>query len=252
MKRIFAIALVILFFALLGLSFADSPSATPATGKIKVLIVTGGHGFKHDPFFKLFKDNPDITYTEAAEPNDFKKTDGAATDRPDFSSFDVVLLYNFRNNITDEQKKNFLSLFDKGVGLIVLHHALLSYQDWPEFYRIAGGNYLLSPHKIGEQTFPESTYQGDVDMDVLVADKTSPLTSGISDFHMKDELYRGVPTTSDIHPLLMTEGVPIAWSRTEKQSRVVSIVIGHGAGSYDNLNFQKLLANAIHWTAKRD
>ena len=34
-----------------------------ADHKIKVLVLTGGHGFKAEPFFKMFSDNPEITFT---------------------------------------------------------------------------------------------------------------------------------------------------------------------------------------------
>jgi len=45
-----------------------SPSAqTHADKKIKVLIVTGGHQFKADAFYKMFADNPEITYTAAVQ-----------------------------------------------------------------------------------------------------------------------------------------------------------------------------------------
>ena len=226
---------------------ADEPVAGPA--KIKLLVVTGGHGFPKN-FFKLFDDNPNVTYTSATE-GDFKTGNATAYDRPDLLSYDAVLLYDFQLNMTPDQRKNFLSLFDKGVGLLVLHHALLSYQDWPEYERIAGASYRLDTTKVGDKTIPESTYKGDVEMDVAVVDKNSPIAAGISDFHMKDELYSRYPTTEDIHVVLTTHDEPIAWTRTEKNSRVATIVIGHGPGSWDNPNFVKLLDNSLHWVAKK-
>ena len=36
--------------------------AVAGEGKIKVLVVTGGHGFNHDAFFAIFKGNPEIDY----------------------------------------------------------------------------------------------------------------------------------------------------------------------------------------------
>ena len=46
-----------------------APAAESSQGKIRVLVVTGGHGFEKEPFFKNFKDNPDITYQAAEHPN---------------------------------------------------------------------------------------------------------------------------------------------------------------------------------------
>lgn len=251
--RTIAVTLLAFALTLSSLASAQTPAAPPATApvKIKLLVVTGGHGFQPDAFFKLFDNNPNVAYTSAVE-GDFKTGSATAYDRPDLLSYDVVLLYDFQLNATPEERKNFLALFDKGTGLIVLHHALLSFQDWPDYERIAGGLYLLDKQKVGDKTLPESTYQGNTEMNVTVVDKNSPVTAGLSDFHMKDELYRNVPTTADIHPILMCEDKPLAWTRTEKNSRIVTILIGHGPGSFNNPNFLKLLNNALEWTAKRD
>lgn len=227
-------------------SFAGSTTQPANTdAKINVLVVTGGHGFKPATFYKLFEDNPEITHTIAAE-----KTGAEAYDREDLLSFDAIVLYDFQRELTDAQKAKFLSLFDKGVGVVVLHHALLSYQTWPEYERIAGGKYLLDNEKVGDKVTPASTYQGNVNIDVKLIAKDHPVTAGLSDFTVSDEIYRGVRTTSDITTLLTAEDKPLAWVRTEKQSRVVGIVIGHGP-AYADANFQRLLRQSIRWVAKR-
>jgi uncharacterized protein len=211
--------------------------------KIKMLIVAGGHGFDPPKFFKLFDDNPEISYTSA------KETDKAeAWDRDDLLSYDVILLYDFQRELNNAQKAKFLSLFDKGVGLVVLHHALLSYQNWPDYERIAGGKYLLDNETVDGKKYPASTYKGDVDIDVQVVDKQHPVTAGLEDFILRDEIYRGVRNGRDIHVLCTTEGNPLAWTRQEKNSRVFSTIVGHGP-AYDDAKFQKLLARGIRWSA---
>ena len=143
-------------------------SESPAK-KLKVLVVTGGHGFQPESFFKLFSNNPAISYTSATETNAAE-----AWDRDDLLDYDVVLLYDFQRELNDAQKGKFLSLFNKGVGLVVLHHALLSYQHWPEYERIAGGKYLLDHETVDGKTWQASTYKGDVDIDVKLVDKDHP------------------------------------------------------------------------------
>ena len=58
-------ALILLTFGLglvllsaIGLA-ADA--ATDASGKLRVLVITGGHDFEKEPFFKVFQDNPLLT-----------------------------------------------------------------------------------------------------------------------------------------------------------------------------------------------
>ncbi len=222
------------------LQAADKPAE-----KIKLLVMTGGHGFQPESFFKLFQDNPEITYTSAVE-----NKSAEAWDRDDLLNFDVVLLYDFQRELSEAQQAKFHLLLDHGVGLIVLHHALLSYQNWPEYERVAGGKYLLDNERTEAGVTPASTYEGNVDIDLSVVAKDHPIAAGLHDFKMHDEIYRGVRTTKDIAPLLVAEGKPAAWTRAEKKSRVFTTILGHGA--YSDPNFQRLLAQAIHWTAGRD
>ena len=127
-----------LLCALLLTMFASCASPNHhADKKIKVLVLTGGHGFKAEPFFKLFSDNPQITFTADKQ---VKAAEGY--DRDDLFSYDVVVLYDSPSNITDAQKARFLALFDKGIGVVVLHHAYLSYPMWTEYERISGGKYV--------------------------------------------------------------------------------------------------------------
>jgi uncharacterized protein len=238
-------SILVLLFGWQGTSRVSmaAEGAGNAAKKLKVLVVTGGHGFQPESFFKLFSNNPAITYTSATEENAAE-----AWDRDDVLDYDVVLLYDFQRELNDTQKGRFLSLFNKGVGLVVLHHALLSYPHWPEYERIAGGRYLLDHETIDGKTWPASTYKGDVDVDVKVVDKDHPITAGLRDFVLHDEIYRGVRNPADIHVLMTTEDRPLAWTRQEKKSRIVGITVGHGP-AHDDANFQKLLAQSIAWAA---
>src|SRR5580658_1796693 len=115
---------LLLLAALAGSAFPQ----TQADKKIKVLVLTGGHAFKAEPFFKMFQDNAEITF---AADKQVKAAEGY--ERADLFSFDVVVLYDAPRDITDAQKARFLALFDKGIGVVVLHHAYLAYPMWPEF-----------------------------------------------------------------------------------------------------------------------
>jgi hypothetical protein len=222
---------------------ASPKSAEHADQKIKVLILTGGHGFKAEPFFKMFADNPEITFTTAAQ-----HTNAEAYDRDDLFSYDVVVLYDSPTHISDTQKARFLQLFDKGIGVIVLHHAYLSYPMWDEFERIAGGKYIYQNEQM-VNGITSSTYKGDVDIPVTVVAKNHPVTAGLSDFVLHDELYSNMHMLNNATPLLKNGDQWLAWYRTEKKSRVVGTILGHGC--YDDPNFQKLIAQSIRWVAKK-
>ena len=88
----------------------------------------------------------------------------------------MVVLYDMVQNITDAQKAKFLSLFDKGIGLVVLHHALVSYQHWPDFERIIGGRYPEADGKSGVVT-TEVGYEHDVDIPVVLVSQNHPVSA---------------------------------------------------------------------------
>jgi type 1 glutamine amidotransferase len=235
---------------LLAMLAGGAVGAAESSAQIKVLLITGGHGFEQEPFFKVFKDNPEITLTTAAH----GKTNASAYDRDDLLSYDVVVLYDMVKDITDAQKAKFQSLFDQGVGLVVLHHALVSYQHWPDYERTIGGKYPEADGKSGVVT-SEVGFQHDVEVPVVIVAKEHPVTAGLKDFTIHDEIYWGFTVRPDATPLITTtqpkSGKPLAWCRSQGKSRVVYLQLGHDHQAYENPNYQKLVANSIRWTARK-
>ena len=242
-----------IFQLLLGglLACAGGQGFAAETGaKTKVLVVTGGHGFEEEPFFKMVADNAAIDFAAAAH----SKTNASVFDRDDLLSYDVVVLYDMPQNITEKQKARFQSLFDKGVGLVVLHHALGSYQSWPEYEQIIGGRYQEpDPKKPGTVTEAVG-WQHDVDIPVTIVATNHPVTAGLSDFTIFDEIYWGFRVGKDVTPLISTthpkSGKPLAWAHTQGKSRVVYLQLGHGKEAFENPNYRKLVAQSIRWTTK--
>jgi type 1 glutamine amidotransferase len=236
-----------LIFAFCACLSLDAPAAP-----IKVLLVTGGHGFEQEPFYQVFRSNPELEVTPAAH----AATGGATVfERNELLAFDAVVLYDMPKTITEAQQKRFLSLFDRGVGLVVLHHALVSYQHWDEYERIVGGRYPEEDGKSGVVT-AEVGYQHDVDLPVSVVAPDHPITAGVSDFVIHDEIYWGFRVRPDVTPLLTTtlpkSGKPLAWTRTQGESRVVYLQLGHGPSAYTNSSYRKLVAQSIRWASHRD
>lgn len=224
-----------------------------AENKLKVLVVTGGHGFEKEPFFKMFADNAEIEFTAAAHAS---KTNATVYEREDLLSYDVVVLYDMPQHITELQKTRFMSLFDKGTGLVVLHHALVSYQNWPEYEQIIGGRYQEpDPNKSGKVTEAVG-WQHDVDIPVVVVAADHAITAGVSDFLIHDEIYWSYRVSKNVTPLLTTphpkSGKPLAWTRSQGKSRVFFMQLGHGKPAFENEKYRRLLAQGIRWTAQQN
>lgn len=237
------------FFLCLIVAFGISAFAADAP-KTKVLLITGGHNFVTNEFLKVFTDDPRIKLTHAVH----AKGTANAFDREDLYDHDVVVLYDMVKNITDTQKKRFTGLLEKGIGLVVMHHALVSYQHWPDYERIIGGRYPEDDGKGGVVT-DKVGYEHDVKFKVKVVAKDHPVTKGLSDFDIHDEIYWGYRTGGDIKPLITTDhpksGKPLAWERSEGKSRVIYIQLGHGPEAFANPNFRKLVTQGIQYVSGR-
>jgi type 1 glutamine amidotransferase len=226
--------------------------AAAAAPKLKVLVVTGGHGFEREPFFKMFADNAEIEFTPATH----AKTNATVYEREDLLGYDVVVLYDMPQNITELQKEKFLSLFDKGIGLVVLHHALVSYQNWPEYEQIIGGRYQEPDPNKGGKVTEAVGWEHDVEVPVVIVATNHPVTAGVKDFTVHDEIYWGFRVGSDVTPLITTthpkSGKPLAWTRQQGKSRVMFLQLGHGPPAFTNENYRRLLAQGIRWAAQRE
>ncbi len=226
-----------------------APSA-PAE-KIKVLVVTGGHDFEQEPFFAMFKALDGIV-VETAE----QKETSEAYDR-DLAKYDVIVLYDMVQKITDAQKQKLVMYLSSGKGLVGLHHCLGSYQDWPDFQKIIGGKFYTAAREEDGVKHPTSGYKHDEKLKVQVADKSHPIAQGlrISEFEIVDEVYNKFTVRPEVKPLLTVEHPlsekVIAWTQLCGKAPVVYIQFGHGASAFKDANYRKLLSNAIGWAAGR-
>ena len=217
---------------------ADDAPKVGSAKKLQVLVLVGGHPFQVKPFHELFESFPDMKCTFVEE-----KAGGEAFDNIDHWPYDAIVLYNHNKNLPEKQRQNFLKLMDRGVGLVVLHHGLHAYRDWPEFQKIAGITSFVSDAK------------DNVDYTIHIEDPQHPIVKGMRDFAVKDETYRGNQADPKVHVILTTDeptnNRAIAWVHTYRKSPVCFLQLGHGAGTYGQKEFRRVLGNAIRWSAGR-
>lgn len=222
--------------------------ADDANEKIKVVVITGGHGFERDPFFKMFDEIEGIQYTEAAQ-----KDHSEIFENLNGWDFDVIVFYNMTQKISPKRRGNFIRLLDEGVGVVALHHTMAAYQEFPRFRQIIGTKYYLKDTQVGDVLHKKGTYKHDVDIDVKIADKNHPITKGLSDFTIHDETYKNCWFAKNNHVLLTTDhptsDKTIGWVRYFEGARICTLQLGHDSKAYGNDNYRTLIERAIFWTA---
>ena len=233
--------------AILGLASAAAGEAG-ANKAVKAVVLTGGHGFQQEPFLAMLKalDGVEATHVPL---KDHSEVFEDVSDWP----YDTIVLYNMTQKISEKRRTNFLALLEKGVGLVVLHHAMAAWQEWPEFREIAGGQFILKATTIDGVQYGKSGWKEGLDYTVHVADPKHPDTRGVKDFEIHDETYCRYWVSPKAHVILTTDektsDKAIGWTHTYKGTLVCYLINGHDGKAYANPNYRRLVANAIRWTA---
>jgi uncharacterized protein len=228
---------------------AEEKEDVASAKKLNVAVVTGGHPFNEPEFLKLFQGYDDITYKHFPQ-----KTGGEVFDNITDWPYDVIVLYNYERQITPKQQENFLKLLDKGVGLVILHHANDAYPNWPEYVKISGVEWHNGPWEQNGVKMKPSGWKNGVQFKIHLSDPNHPITRGLADYDFVDETYCRTSVDPGVHALLTTDepssDKTIGWVKTYRNSNVCYIQSGHDQTAYHNPNYRTLVVRAIRWTAR--
>jgi type 1 glutamine amidotransferase len=210
---------------------------------IRVTVVTGGHHFE-TTFYMLFEGHRDLWWTHF--------TSNTAAFEKDFrQSCDVLVLYDLSREIGETQKANLRNFVESGKGLVVLHHAIADYNDWPWWYEeVVGGKFFLK----SEGDHPASVVAKDQHL-ISEAVGAHAITEGVAPLHTIEETYKGMWISPHNKVLLRTDNPTsdeaVAWISPYPHSRVVYIEMGHDRKTHLHPGYRQLVKNAILWTAGR-
>ncbi|OFX29300.1 MAG: hypothetical protein A2W90_15400 [Bacteroidetes bacterium GWF2_42_66] len=229
----------------LSLLFLVLISFSVSAKKLNILVVTGGHNFDRQSFFEMFDSFPNINYTELQQP-EANTQFGSINPK----IVDAVVFYDMPKSISEEEKENYFNLLKAGKGMVFLHHSLVSYQQWDEFKSIVGGKYYEM-----KDSPRASNYQHDVHFTVRIEDPEHPVTKGIRDFEILDEVYGNTEVLPEVKPLLTTDHPKssrvIGWTHQKEKSRVVYIQPGHDKNAFTNPEYRQLIRQAIAFVAEK-
>ena len=216
---------------------------------VRVLLITGGHGFQEEPFFAMFDAMEGIVIEKAEMP--------AARDllKPGLQEkYDCVVTYGMcPGQPSEEQAEDFIALLEEGIGFVSLHHNIGAHRDWDEYPQIIGGKFMFEDGEYEGVEFEKTPWAHGQDIDVKVADTEHPITQDIEDFTIHDETYGKCYVKPGVHVLLTTDhsknNHEVAWTLTYGESAVCYIMLGHDSAAYANPAYPQLVRNAIFWAA---
>jgi uncharacterized protein len=216
---------------------------------LKVLLVTGGHPFRQEPFFQVFREMNGVKYEHAVL--------GSGAERfltpTGVAPFDALVFYDMNQNC-QPYIADLTSILREGKGTVFLHHAIGSCADWEIYGRLLGGRARFTPDSVDGVRLSRADFKGGISYRAYVADKTHPITQGVDDFDITDEVYRAYYVSSEAQILLRTDhpasGGPLMWTHQFGKSKTVYFQPGHAESAYRNPSFRRLLERSIQWVAQ--
>jgi len=236
--------LIILFSFLLLIFPITKAESQPV---IRLLIVTGNHAYNKETFNAMFESlGSSITYQVVEFPSAFDMF--LSENR---NKYDVLVFYHMWQKITEEQKIAFADCIRLGKPVVVLHHSICAFDDWPEYWNIIGGKYFHKLTVFNGKEYQPCSYIHDIHFRANIADSKDPVTKGVSDFDLFDETYKGYYVAPNVRKLITTTDTTstpiIGWSKMYGKARIVTLQSGHDSPTFQNPAFRQLLKQSIEW-----
>jgi len=204
--------------------------------KPKIAVVTGGHPFDVPAFRDLFQGMTRIeAYIQHLE-------DWVADAARIRSLYDAVVFYSMYREAPDDATRLALEGLGKSdKGVVVLHHALLSWPDRKLWTDVTG-----LPRRGELEYAPGQT------IETQIAEADHPVTEGLAPWPMVDEAYK-TPEPDDASTVLLTADHPksmraLAWTRMLGNARVFCYVSGHDERAWTEPGFKHTLLEGILWS----
>ena len=247
--RIACIVLVVI-----GCLSGTAKAQKKAPGGSRVYLLTGGqrqhHGYRNQAFYlaELLENTGRFEVTLGE--------DAAILETPAIRKYDLIIANADRRDpefkYTRTQQEALLEFVHSGGGYVSIHGANNAAADWqPEWKVMLGG--VFSHIGLPDGKVRKGDYV------VKIAQRSSPITHGLEDFPLKDELYYNMQIVPGVEPLATVEysgtAWPVAWTRSYGHGRVFHLVLGHrdfGPGKDDplrNPNLARLLIQGVDWVA---
>jgi type 1 glutamine amidotransferase len=157
----------------------------------------------------------------------------------------VVLNYRDANGRGpgEEAQQNLQKFVAGGKGLVAIHFAINAFREWKDYRNLVGRVWVK-----GSGHSPKGPFKVSVE-------KGGPLTEGLADFEIDDELYSALAGDAKLNVLATAPSEfskkvePLAWTLPFEKGRVFVTVLGHDAKARRVPEFSKLLLRGTEWAA---
>jgi hypothetical protein len=162
--------------------------------------------------------------------------------------YDVIALTLFNSStptLSGQAKENLLNFVKGGKGFYVQHLASASFKEWDEFGNLCGRKWVMGTSGHG----PRSVFE------VKIKNASHPITKGMKDFKIFDELYSKLQGDAEIEVLASAYSdwsereEPLVFVRSYGQGRSVHNALGHDFKAILNPSMAQLIRRSVEWAA---
>ncbi|MCX8108108.1 MAG: ThuA domain-containing protein [Verrucomicrobiae bacterium] len=236
--------------ALIGLAswLAVACMAAESPSKVRVLIVTGDDVSPAHNWAEVAATTRQILESSGKFEVKVCEDAGIFDSASSLSRYDLVYftMYNARTpTISDQAKENLLNYVKSGKGFVVAHLASASFKEWNEFRNLCGRVWVMGTSGHG----PRSVFKA------RVVKKDHPITRGISDFDVDDELYAKLQGDAPINVLVEADSdwskktEPLVFTLEYGKGRVFHHTFGHDGKALMTPAVKLIIQRGSEWAA---
>jgi len=208
---------------------------------VKMLLLVGGSHHDSPEIRKILTgflgapDNFEVTMSE----------DMDVLTKENLAGYDVIINTTTDRLPTDEQHYALLDAVAGGKGLIAIHGGTATFWNSPAYFGMIGGKFVGKSVPTGHR----GMYTFMVKIKTAREVEDHPITMGVDDYEVADELFVLEGDQTQWHVLARADGHPIMYTKTFGRGRVFVNALGHGAEQLSYPTSQTLILNAVEWVA---
>jgi len=158
----------------------------------------------------------------------------------DLASYDVCVLCVTMSELSDAEEQGLASFVAGGKVAYGIHSASVTDEDRETYIDLIGARFKHHP--------PHQSFQ------VKIVNGAHPVTEGVTDFALPDELYvlDRAPRNAAVLATARWEGAdqPIVYVKPYGRGTVLYNALGHDAPAFDHPSFQRLVVQGLRWACQ--